>query len=71
MNAQTDTAVAPVEWVNVKEASRRFSISRSVLYQLVKEGRIKSVSLTVGGKGRGSRKFSVQSLRELFEDTSQ
>ena len=43
-----------------------FDLSRTHLYRLSSEGRIKSVSLRERGKTRGRRLYDVQSIRDYI-----
>jgi hypothetical protein len=43
-----------------------FDLSRTHLYRLSTEGRIRSVSLRERGKTRGRRLYDVQSVRDYF-----
>lgn len=58
---------APLEWLTIKDASRLFSIGRSSLYNLLNEGKLRSVSLRIRGNLRGKRLISAESLRMLME----
>jgi excisionase family DNA binding protein len=58
---------APLEWISVQQASRLFSIGRSSLYNLINEGKLRSVSLRIRGNIRGKRLISAESLRMLME----
>lgn len=63
-NNLTDT---PLEWARVNVAAKRFSISRSSLYELLSAGKIKSRCLRKEGNSRGSRLINVESLRCYIE----
>jgi hypothetical protein len=43
-----------------------YDLSRSHLYRLASEGKIRSVSLRERGKARGRRLYDVQSVRDYF-----
>ena len=43
-----------------------FGLSRTHLYKLGKEGRVRTVSLRARGKTRGRRLYSVDSIRALL-----
>jgi excisionase family DNA binding protein len=62
----THTAV-PVEYLRVSDACRRFSVSRSWLYELIKENAIKSHCLRKLGNTRGARRINAESLRLFIE----
>jgi hypothetical protein len=59
------------EWVRIDEAVRRFGISRSRLYQLISEKRIKSFALRERNQIKGTRLLSYDSLVEFFEREAQ
>jgi len=75
-NAQT--SVAPVhatpayiaaqdpEFLDARGVEARFSIRRSLLYELHNGGHVKSVSLRRRGQARGKRLFSVDSVRAFL-----
>lgn len=54
------------EFCGFAEARQLFGLSRSHLYRLAEEGRIKSVVLRSKGKLRGRRLFVVESIRDLL-----
>jgi hypothetical protein len=54
------------EFLDAKGVEGRFSIRRSLLYELHNGGHIKSVSLRRRGQSRGKRLFSVHSIREFL-----
>ena len=56
-----------IEWLRVPEATRRFGMSRSLLYEIIGEGAVESVALTRPGNRRGIRLISAQSLRDYVE----
>jgi hypothetical protein len=65
------TAVAPhpellPEWITVKEAVRLFSCSRSRIYELMHDPRIKSSIDRKRGNVLGRRRIYADSLREYF-----
>jgi excisionase family DNA binding protein len=51
-------------WVDLQDAERLSGIKRTTLYNLIKDGRIKSIK--VGAR----RLFSVKSLETLGEDVA-
>jgi hypothetical protein len=55
------------EWCDAKGARVLFSLSRSHLYQLTTDGKVKSSVLRKRGTLRGRRLFSCQSIRALLE----
>jgi hypothetical protein len=54
------------EFLDAKGVEGRFSIRRSLLYELHNDGHIKSVSLRRRGQSRGKRLFSVDSIRQFL-----
>jgi hypothetical protein len=74
----TETTTAPVqatpdhvagrdpEFLDARGVEERFSIRRSLLYELHNGGHIKSVSLRRRGQSRGKRLFSVDSIRQFL-----
>ena len=55
------------EWLRVPNAVQQFGISKSKLYQLAKEGRIRSASIRDQGQSKGTRLFHAASIRKLIE----
>ena len=51
------------EFVDSKGLEQKFSIRRSLAYQLIARGAIRSVSLKKRGAVRGKRLFDVDSVR--------
>jgi hypothetical protein len=76
----TDTTTSPVhatpayvagqdpEFLDARGVEGRFSIRRSLLYELHNRGHITSVSLRRRGQSRGKRLFSVDSIRQFLRD---
>ena len=54
------------EFLDAKGVDGRFSIKRSLLWELHSGGHIKSVSLRRRGQSRGKRLFSVESIRQFL-----
>jgi hypothetical protein len=54
------------EFLDAFGVQARFSIRRSLLYELHNGGHIKSVSLRRRGRSRGKRLFSVDSIRSFL-----
>jgi hypothetical protein len=69
-NIPTDVSAKP-EWIRIDEAVRRFGLSRSRLYQLIGERRIKSFCLRERNQIKGTRLISFDSLCEFFEKEAQ
>jgi len=54
------------EFVDIPTLRARWGIKRSLAYQLIADGRIRSVSLRRVGKLRGKRLFDVSSIRAFL-----
>lgn len=57
----------PVRWLSVADAVRTRGIGRSVLYELIGAGSIKSSSLRKLGNSRGKRLIHAESLDAFIE----
>jgi hypothetical protein len=55
------------EWIRPKDVPRIFGVGRGQLYDLLKEGRIKSVSMRKRGQKHGTRLISYDSLKNYLE----
>jgi len=76
----TDKTTAPVcatpahvagqepEFLDARGVEGRFSIRRSLLYELHNGGHVRSVSLRRRGQSRGKRLFSVDSIRQFLRE---
>jgi hypothetical protein len=56
------------EFLDARGVEGRFSIRRSLLYELHNGGHITSVSLRRHGQSRGKRLFSVDSIRQFLRE---
>jgi len=56
------------EFVDCKGLEAGWGIKRSLAYQLISEGRIKSLSLRRRGRLRGKRLFDVSSVRQFLRE---
>jgi hypothetical protein len=54
------------EWGDVRDTQRQFGIKETHLYQLMKEGQIKSVLVKGRGKSRGKRLINFASVRAML-----
>jgi hypothetical protein len=54
------------EFVDIPGLQARWGIKRSLAYQLIADGKIRSVSLRRRGRCRGKRLFDVSSVREFL-----
>jgi len=64
------TKVFPVsdpEYLRPGQVPGRFNISRSLLYEWIAEGRVKSFQVRRTGNVRGPRLVSVESIRQAIE----
>jgi hypothetical protein len=64
--APVAVAAQTPEFLDARGVEVRFSIRRSLLYELHNGGHIKSVSLRRRGRSRGKRLFDVRSIREFL-----
>ncbi len=62
-------AVKP-EWLRIPDAIRFSGLGRSSLYELIREGKIKSVCLRKRNNIRGVRLISADSLSSLIESAA-
>jgi len=62
-----DLTDVPCEWLRVQDAGKRFSFSRSTIYNLIKDGSIKSKCIRKKGNTRGARRINAESLRLFIE----
>ena len=63
-----DVAGQDPEFLDAHGVEGRFSIRRSLLYELHNGGHVKSVSLRRRGQSRGKRLFSVDSIRAFLRE---
>ena len=59
------TGVRP-EWIRIPDAIRFSGLSRSMIYELIGKGLVKSYCLRQRGKVRGTRLISFDSLSEFL-----
>jgi hypothetical protein len=73
--SSTEITSMPVKWLRIPEAIRYSGLSRSFLYQLIADGRIKSACIRKKGSVRGVRILSAESIDafmlKLQEETEQ
>jgi hypothetical protein len=62
----TAASVHDPEFVDVQGLRERFGIKRSLGYELLKDGKIRGVSLRRKGQVRGKRLFDVASVRDFL-----
>jgi Helix-turn-helix domain len=63
---QTASGTFVPEWADARGTKMIFGFSRSHLYQLVKEGKIKSACIRRRGALKGRRLFSCESIRAFL-----
>ena len=56
------------EFLDAVGVGARFSIKRSLLYELDNDGLVESVSLRRRGRTRGKRLFNVESIRRFLRE---
>ncbi|MES2659974.1 MAG: hypothetical protein V4689_15240 [Verrucomicrobiota bacterium] len=56
------------EWAREKQITAQFGLTHTILYNLRKEGKIRTLSLRGEGKQYGARLFNVASVREYLAD---
>jgi hypothetical protein len=56
------------EFLDALGVRERFGIKRSLLYELLGDGLIRSVSLRRRGQSRGKRLFCVDSIRDFLRE---
>jgi len=68
-NMTTKTLPPPTrpEWGDCRTIHTHFGISKSTLYRLAEEGKIRTSSLKERGKLRGKRLFSLDSIAAFIE----
>ncbi len=59
-------ALTDPEWLREKQVISQFALSHMILFNLRKEGKIRTVSLRGEGKQYGARLFNVASIREYI-----
>lgn len=62
---------APPEFGDHRTCRTLFNLSRSALYTLAAEGKIRSVSLPLSGRKRGRRLFDCASIRRHLNSLAQ
>jgi hypothetical protein len=61
---------APV-FIRTTDIQGRYGLKRSFVYQLIREGRLKSFSLKGRGKVRGIRLFRPEDIEKAISDLSE
>ena len=55
------------EWLRPNDVTKYFGIGRSKVYEIIADGRVKTVSLRKRGQKHGTRLVSYQSLSAYIE----
>ena len=64
----TTTPVQPgIEWLRPGDVRARYGLSRSYLYELIAENKVRSVVLRRNGRATGCRLVSANSLTAFIE----
>lgn len=58
--------LADPEWAREKQISAQFGLSHMILFNLRKQGEIRTLSTRGEGKQYGARLFNVASVRDYF-----
>ncbi|MDB4585925.1 helix-turn-helix domain-containing protein, partial [Akkermansiaceae bacterium] len=64
--ATNDTSTISPQWLRVEQVQALYGLSRSKVFELIREDQIEAASLTSHGKSRGVRLISRESLDELI-----
>ncbi len=64
--AESKLLPLPRKWLSPEEASFVYSIGRTRLFEILKEGSIPSVSIRKRGAKRGLRRISVEAMDAYF-----
>jgi hypothetical protein len=67
MKEKTISSINCAEWLRIPAAVAQFGPSRTKLYQLIKEGKVRSVSLREKGMEKATRLIHAGSLRAYIE----
>jgi hypothetical protein len=59
------------EWIRPKDVPKLFGIGRSRIYELISDGKVKSVSLRQRGQKHGTRLISYDSLAAYLESLAE
>lgn len=67
----TASAVVKPEWLRVSEACDYARVSKAMLYDWMKRGLIRNVSLKADGQKQGTRLVCHRSLRQFIESRAE
>ena len=68
MNAKLTNNQIEAEWAREKQITAQFGLTHTILYNLRKDGKIRSASTQSEGKKHGARLFNVASIRQYLAD---
>lgn len=68
---QPDQSELRPEWLRIPDATKLFGLSRSKLYELIADRRIKSFCLRERGKIKGIRLLSYDSLYHFLKNEAE
>jgi predicted DNA-binding transcriptional regulator AlpA len=63
----TEVTALPIRWLRIPDAIRYSGLSRSLLYQLIADGSLRSICIRRRGSLRGARVLSAESIDEFLE----
>ena len=66
-----ETTLQEIEWGRFDELERRFGIRRSTAYELINQGKIKSVAVRKKGARFGIRLIDFGSVRDFLREQTQ
>ncbi|MDA7654430.1 helix-turn-helix domain-containing protein [Akkermansiaceae bacterium] len=64
--ATSNTSTSSPQWLRVEQVQALYGLSRSKVFELIREGQVIAASLLSPGKSRGVRLISRESLDELI-----
>jgi hypothetical protein len=59
------------EWIRPRDVRGTFGFGRAHVYNLIRDGKVRSVCVREPGRATGMRLVSVQSLRDYIESSSE
>jgi len=68
MNANHSKNKQEAEWTREKQITSQFGLTHTILYNLRREGKIRTLSLRGEGKQYGARLYHVPSIRQYFAE---
>jgi len=70
-SAEATKPSTPPVFIRTSDIQGRYGLKRSFVYQLIREGRLKSFSLKGRGKVRGIRLFRPEDIEKAISDLSE